>query len=95
MPESKTKQDLQHFIGMVYYLSNFISGYQRKQPLFKKNAAWYWKEECSPQPTLRYYDVSMPVKISADSSKSGLGAINLQEEQPVAYASSEVQQRYA
>jgi hypothetical protein len=56
------------------------------------------KEECSKQPTLRYYDVSKPVRISADSSKSGLGAVCLPEGQPVAYASralSPTQQRYA
>jgi hypothetical protein len=56
------------------------------------------KEEGSKQPTLRYYDVSKPVRILADSSQSGLGAVCLQEGQPVAYASralSATQQRYA
>ena len=113
MPEPKTKQELERFMGMIQYLSNFITRLSEKsaphRALLKKNAAWYWnhehqgavqvlKEECSKQPTLRYYDGSKPVRISADSSKSGLGAVCLQEEQPVAYASralTEAQQRYA
>ena len=75
----------------------------------KKNAAWQWndehrkaykilKEDCSKQPTLRYYDVTKPVKISCDSSKCGLGAVLEQDGHPVVYASralTEAQQRYA
>ena len=113
MPEPKTKQELQRFMGMIQYLSKFITRLSEKsaplRALLKKNAAWYWnhehqaavqvlKEECNKQPTLRYFDVSKPVRISADSSKSGLGAVCLQEEQPVAYATwalTEAQQRYA
>ena len=113
MPEPKTKQELQRFMGMIQFLTKFITRLSEKsaplRALLKKNAAWYWnhehqaavqvlKEECNKQPTLRYFDVSKPVRISADSSKSGLGAVCLQEEQPVAYASralTEPQQRYA
>ena len=56
------------------------------------------KKDCSKQPTLLFYDVSKPVKISADSSKSGLEAIYEQDGHPVAYASralSDTQIRYA
>ena len=45
-----------------------------------------------------YYDVKKAVKISADSSKSGLGAVLEQDGHPAAYASralSDTQQRYA
>jgi hypothetical protein len=113
MPEPATKQDLQRFMGLIQYLSKFIPKLSEKaaplRALMKKNATWSWnrghqvafqelKEECSKQPTLRYYDVSKPVRISADNSKSGLGAVCLQEGQPVAYASralSPAQERYA
>ena len=56
------------------------------------------KEDCSRQPTLRYDDVTKPVKISCDSSKCGLGAVLEQDGHPVAYTSralTEAQQRYA
>ncbi|KAL3999170.1 nuclear receptor co-repressor 2 [Sarotherodon galilaeus] len=49
-------------------------------------------------PVLRYYDVQLPVTLSVDASKSGLGAVLLQEGKPVAYAShslAETEQRYA
>ena len=79
MPEPSTKQELQRFIGMIQYLAKFIPDLSEKaaplRSLLKKNAAWQWndehqrayqllKEECSKQPTLCYYDVSKPVKIS-------------------------------
>ena len=113
MPEPKTKQDLQRFIGMIQYLGKFIPNLSEKaaplRSLMKKNAAWQWndehrkayqilKEDCSKQPTLRYYDVTKPVKISCDSSKCGLGAVLEQDGHPVVYASralTEAQQRYA
>lgn len=49
-------------------------------------------------PLLRYYDVKLPVTLSVDASKSGLGAVLLQEDKAVAYASralTETEQRYA
>ena len=113
MPEPSTKPELQRFIGMIQYLAKFIPDLSEKaaplRSLLKKNAAWQWndehqrayqllKEECSKQPTLCYCDVSKPVKISADSSKCGLGAVCEQDGHPVADASralSEAQQRYA
>lgn len=36
---------------------------------------------------LRYYDVNKAVKIQCDSSKDGIGAVLLQDDQPVAFAS--------
>ena len=113
MPEPSTKQELQRFIGMIQYLGKFIPDLSEKsaplQSLLKKNMAWQWnaehqrayellKKDCSKQPTLLFYDMSKPVKISADSSKSGLGAVSEQDGHPVAYASralSDTQQQYA
>ena len=113
MPEPKMKQDLQRFIGMIQYLAKFMQNLSEKaaplRSLMKKDVAWQWneehrksyqilKEDCSRQPTLRYYDVSKPVKISCDSSKCGLGAVLEQDGHPVAYASralTDSQQRYA
>ena len=47
---------------------------------------------------LAYYHVQKPVKIQVDASKSGIGAVLLQEDRPIAYTSKSLtatQQRYA
>jgi len=48
------------------------------------------KDALSNAPVLRYYDVTKPVTIQADSSQSGLGAAILQEGHPVEFASREL-----
>jgi hypothetical protein len=56
------------------------------------------KKDCSKQPTLLFYNMSKWGKISADSSKSGLGAVCEQDGHSVAYASqalSNTQKWYA
>ena len=40
-----------------------------------------------PGPVLTYFDPSKELRLQVDASKSGLGAVLLQEEKPVAYAS--------
>ena len=113
MPTPQSKEELQRFLGMIQYLAKFIPELSEKasplRELLKKNSTWSWypehqaafdklKEECSRQPTLKYYDVNKPVKISADSSQSGLGAVCLQDDQPIAYGSralTDTQRGYA
>ena len=77
--------------------------------LLKQKVQWHWEEpqekaldEIKNVPTsklvLRYYDVDKPVKLPADASQSGLGAVLPQDNQPVAYASeslTEFQKGYA
>ena len=43
------------------------------------------KKVMSSAPVLRYYSLKEPVTISCDASQSGLGAVLLQNNQPVAY----------
>jgi hypothetical protein len=38
-------------------------------------------------PVLWYFNIGKPIKISVDVSSGGLGAVILQNDQPVAYAS--------
>ena len=38
-------------------------------------------------PVLQYYDVNKPVTIQCDASGKGLGAVLLQDNKPVCYAS--------
>ena len=45
------------------------------------------KKFLTEAPVLRYYDVSKPVTVQCDASQSGLGAVLLQDGQPVCYAS--------
>ena len=105
MLEPTCKKDVQHFIGMIQYLAKFIPNVSEKaQPLHnlvKKGTAWQWNHEqqkafqdlqqaCCERPILEYYDVTKPVTISADSSRLGLGAVFMQEGQPVEYESSAV-----
>ena len=113
MPEPTCKKDVQRFIGMIQSLAKFIPNLSEKaQPLrnlLKKDAVWQRNHEqqkafqdlqqaCCEPPLLKYYDVTKSVTISADSSQSGLGAVCMQEGQPVAYASralTTTQQAYA
>ncbi|GFQ87518.1 uncharacterized protein K02A2.6 [Trichonephila clavata] len=49
-------------------------------------------------PCLKYFDKNKEVTVSVDASKNGMGAVLLQESQPVAYGSvslTQTQQRYA
>ena len=55
------------------------------------------KEILTKDPVLTYFDVTKPVTVSCDASKSGLGAMLLQDEKPIAFASrsmTETETRY-
>ena len=66
--------------------------------LLDKNAKWNWSERqeksfqemktmITQAPTLQFFDVNKDVTLSVGSSQSGTGAVLLQDELPVAYAS--------
>ena len=63
-----------------------------------KDTAWVWdhpqqealealKKAVSSTPILRYYNLEEKVTLQCDSSQSGLGAVLMQNGQPVGYAS--------
>ena len=113
MPEPEDVTALKRFLGMVTYLAKFMphlsemTGPLRR--LEDKNVAFQWLEQhflamntikkfLTEAPVLRYYDVSKPVTVQCDASQSGLGAVLLQEGQPVCYASralTDTESRYA
>ena len=113
MPEPCDKKGLQRFLGMVQYVAKFIPDLSTitapLRQLTRNDTAWSWKPEHQAafnqlkqslveEPVLRYYDVTKPVTLSVDSSGTGLGAVLLQDNQPVAYASralTPTQTRYA
>ena len=77
--------------------------------LLLKNLSWHWgneqhvvfrkiKEVFVSKRCLAYYDVKKPVRMQVDASRSGIGAVLIQDGKPVAYASKTLtptQQRYA
>ena len=79
--------------------------------LCKEDREWIWCPEHEeafteikkmitevPGPVLQYYDPSKPVRVQVDASQSGLGAVVMQNGQPIAYALKSLttaQQAYA
>ena len=79
--------------------------------LLRKEIEFHWSHEqvksfeeikeiltSQPGPVLKFFDPAKPVTVRCDASKNGLGAVLIQEEQPIAYASrslSEAETRYA
>ncbi|CAB4004151.1 Transposon Ty3-I Gag-Pol [Paramuricea clavata] len=107
------KAAVQRFPGMATYLAKLIpNSSQLAAPLrmlLEKNTAWHWdvqqqnsferlKQTITNAPVLKYYDVNKHVTIQVDASPDGLGAVLLQDERPVAYASrslTQTQRNYA
>ncbi|GFY48541.1 retrovirus-related Pol polyprotein from transposon opus [Trichonephila inaurata madagascariensis] len=107
------KEDLQRFLSIVTYLAKFtphLSNLTHNlRQLLKKDFVWIWdtnterdfdlvKQAIMKSPCLKYFNVNKAVTVSVDASKNGLGAVLLQECQPVDYGSvslTQTQQRYA
>lgn len=113
MATPKSKEELQRFLGMVTYLSKFLPNYSETaaplRTLLEKDTEWHWnqqqtqafdqlKDMVTNHPTLKFFDPSKPTKISVDASSKGMGAVLLQDDHPIAYASKSLtptQQQYA
>ena len=102
MQPPQSIQQLQSFNGMVNYLKRFspvlseLAEPLRK--LQKSDTVWAWESEqqtafektktvLTTLPVLAYFDKNKDHIIQTDASKTGLGAVLLQEGQPVVYAS--------
>lgn len=87
---------------MITYVGKFIPSLSQVcaplRKLIKKDVHWVWNKEQDDsfqelknilisEPVLQYYDENKPIKLSVDASKDALGAVLLQNELPVAYAS--------
>ena len=113
MPYPSSRKDLERFLGMINYLGKFIQNLSDitapLRELLKQDNEWVWLEHhqravdelknlITSAPVLAFYDVSQPVKVSVDASQEGLGAVLIQNERPVAYASrslTDCEKRYA
>ena len=112
MTPPTSKEALQCFLGMLTYLAKFIPNLSQiaapLRALLEKDAEWQWHPEhlqsfsmlkhlASSAPVLAYFNPNQPVKLSVDASSKGLGAVLLQNDHPIAYASralTDTQQRY-
>ena len=117
MEKLQNVKELQRFLGMVNYLSRFVPDLSTRaaplRALLDKKNEWCWlneqeqswldlKSSLKADPVLQFFDPSKPIRVSSDASKSGLGAVILQQHDdkwlPVAYASpamTEAECRYA
>lgn len=102
MPCPEDKKAVKRLLGSFNYLARFMPQLSEVcEPLHRLTDAdvtWCWesshqkafenvKELISSSPVLRYYNVDDPVTVQCDASEHGLGAVLLQNGQPVAYAS--------
>ena len=106
MPALENKSDLQRFLRMVTYLGKFVSNLSEVSAPFRvlleKDIVWSFdtpqqqafqelKLIITNTPVLKYFDPKLPIKVSSDASKSGLGATLEQKHgdnwYPVAFAS--------
>lgn len=112
MPDPTDKQSLQPLLGMVTYLDKFCKDLATLtrpfRDILKKDAAWSWDEQqrqamktlktvLSSLPVLRLFDVNKSVLLSEDACPVGLGAVLIQEGQPIAFSSTTltaIQRRY-
>ena len=114
MPDPKSPEDVKRLLGMVTYLAKFCPNLSEVttplRDLTKKGMKeWVWdqthrdalrklKHILASNSVLKAYDPNAPIVISVDSSKNGMGAVILQNGQPVEYASctlTDTQKAYA
>ncbi|PIK35492.1 hypothetical protein BSL78_27683 [Apostichopus japonicus] len=113
MEKPTNKTELKQFLGMINYLAKFVENLSEctgpVEKIVGKESQWHWSHDqdksfnelkrlVTEAPVLHYYDVNKPVIISVDNSSRGVGAVVLQDNHPIAFASkafTESQQRYA
>ena len=113
MPPPDSKEAVKSFLGTITYLSKFIPNLSQEsaplRQLLSKDSVFFWdkaqqesfdklKTLISQDITLSYYDGNKPSVLSVDASSYGIGAVLIQEEKPIAFASkslSSCQQAYA
>ena len=106
-PVPQNLQQLRSFLGLLHYYGKFLPNLSSLlhplNRLLKANARWKWSAECQEAfeqaksqlvsaPVLAHYDVERKIKLAADASAYGLGAVisHVYEdgsERPIAYAS--------
>jgi hypothetical protein len=109
----RNAKELSRFMGVITYVSRFIPNLAQRtknmRQLMKRDIEWLWTDEHEKEfndlkkaliesPILQFFDSDAEIILSVDSSKDGMGAVILQNQAPIAYASkslTECQQGYA
>ena len=106
-PPPTNVQQLRSFLGLLNYYSKFVrnlaSVIHPLNQLLQHNVRWKWSTECSnafelakkelvSSKLLAHYDPELPIKMAADASAYGVGAVILHvylngNEKPIAFAS--------
>ena len=104
-PLPENAHDLRCFLGLAQYLSKYIEGYAVMttclQALLKKNAEWCWTDDCTTafqtvkeaitnSPVLVLPDPELPYEVITDACKSGLGAVLMQNDHPIAFVGGQL-----
>ncbi|VDI82298.1 Hypothetical predicted protein [Mytilus galloprovincialis] len=105
MSKPECVKDLQTFRGFIQYLGKFMPNMSTLSAPLRTLLGWDEIQETSFQrlkematnaPLLQFYALNKPLTLSVDASSKGLGAVLIQNQKPVAYASrlTQTQQRY-
>ena len=110
--QPKNVADVRSFLGMTNYVSRFIKGYstitEPLRKLMQKGTKWEWTESqeqafktlknaLTSDCVMTYFDPTKYTEIWVDASPVGLGAILMQDDKIVSYASrslTPVESRY-
>ena len=113
MPKPTDAKAVQRLLGSVNYLAKFLPCLsdvsEPLRRLTQKDIEWHWEVEqehaykailqlITTTPVLKYYDLEQEVTVQSDASEAGLGAVLLQQGQPIAFASrslSETERGYS
>ena len=85
-------------MGIINYLAKFYPRLSEESEPLTKNTAWVWlphheeafnkiKITISEATLLKYLDEKKPPELRVDANDHGLGALLIQDKQPIAYAS--------
>ena len=106
-PAPRNSKELRSFLGLIHYYGGFIANLASLlhplNRLLQHGCPWNWTPECerafheakerlTSSQVLVHYDPSLPIRVAADASAYGLGAVlsHVQRdgsERPVAFAS--------
>ena len=103
MPPPTDKPGVMRLLGMATYLAKFVPNFSevtsKLRELQRTDAEFRWddsihgkvfrelKEMFTTAPVLRFYDVTKPIVVQCDAFFTGFGAVILQNDRPVEFAS--------
>ena len=113
MPKPQDVEGVRRLCGFVNYLAKFLPKLSEVlepiRVLTRDDVVWNWTPACdrafetvqklvTEAPVLAFYDPAEQLTIQCDASQSGLGAVLLQNDRPIAYSSralNKTEQNYA